>query len=380
MQTPAAKMVKILFRFFYGDSKHTGVRAEMNTAMAVDADELSSIPVAAANADGGADAGEGDRRALHVAQAIRTVSLRVICAHCAKQGTELKRCSICKIVWYCGAACQNAAWRRHKKTCAPPLSTDDVRAEVLAARTASEFREVLKWEGRMEEMMHGQPDSVCNDILRKFHLSHTSEHLSTGSQHHLLSIIRLGEERIALLGKMERFRDQGQAMCTLADNLNEAGKRQEAAEYFQKARKVGEAHGFFSVEYRACLGLGDEAMREGRDEEGLDLLRNAHAALPLSEDEYVTACERSVVSTLINALFKTHAVDEVEPLVLRYREVVKADSAREGNICNELQGLIFRAQLHEVLSIQPFAGNPFTLHCFLHSTKADSVWHRIHHV
>jgi hypothetical protein len=167
-------------------------------------------------------------------------------------------------------------------------------------------------------------------------------------------------------------------MCHLATALNRVGKRQEAAEYYQKARKVGEAHGFFSVECSACLGLGDAAMREGRDEEGLDLLRNALAALPLSEVEEVTTWELHVLSSLINALFKTHAVAEVEPLVLRYREVAKADSARERDFCNELQSLILGAQLHEVLSIQPCVRNPFTLHCVLHSTKADSLRHRIH--
>ena len=318
------------------------------TAMAAGAGERSGLPLAAENAAGGADAGEGDRGALHLAQAIRTVSLQVTCAHCGKQGAKLKRCSICKHVWYCGAACQNAAWRQHKKTCAPPLSTDDVRAKVLAPRAASEWREVLKWEGRMEEMMHGQPDAVRNNILFKFYDSHTSGSLSTGSPHHLLSAIRLGEERVALLGKMERFRDQGKEICNLADNLSEVGKHQHAAEYYQKARKVGEAHGFFSVECRACLGLGEQAMLEGRGEEGLDLLRNALAALPLSEDEGLNKGELSVVSSLINALFKTHAVAEVEPLVQRYREVVRSNTARGGSLYHELLSLVFRARLHEV--------------------------------
>ena len=47
--------------------------------------------------------------------------------------------------------------------------------------------------------------------------------------------------------------------------------------YFQRARDVGAAHGFFSVECRSCLGLGQIAVNDGRAEEGLDLLRNALA-------------------------------------------------------------------------------------------------------
>jgi len=330
--------------------------------MAAGASERSSLPVAAVNADGGADAGSGDRGALHVAQAIRTVSLQVICAHCGKQGTELKRCSICKHVWYCGAACQNAAWRRHKKTCAPPLSTDDVRAKVLALRAPSEWREVLKWEGRMDEMMDGQHDAVRKDILRAFHNSHSLERLSTGSPHIRHSLISLGEQRVDLLGKMQRFRDQGEMMCALAGNLIDVGKRKEAAEYYQKARKVAEAHGFFSVECTACLGLGEQAVEDGRNEEGLDLMRNALAAVPLSEHEGTDPSEIPVLDSLIGALFKTHALDEVEPLVMRYREAAKAYSARRGGAgFEEMNSLLFSARLHEVRASSSFFVNPSTL-------------------
>ena len=232
----------------------------------------------------------------------------------------------------------------------------------------------------MEEIMEGQPDDICHVILKSFQAAYLTGCVPTGSQHHAISAIRLGEDLVALLGKMERFRDQGEEICLLADNLFEAGKHQEAAEYYQKARKVGEAHGFFSVECRACNGLGNAAMSEGRDEEGQDLLRNALAASSLSEDEGPNEWELPILNSLIMALFMTHAVDEVEPLVLRYRKAVEADSEGEGHPCNEVRSLVFRAQLHEVPPIQPCAGNPFTLHCVLHSTKADSVCHRIHHV
>jgi hypothetical protein len=124
--------------------------------------------------------------------------------------------------------------------------------------------------------------------------------------------MRLGEQLIDLLGKRQRFRDQGEEMCSLAANLSEAGKQQEAFLCYQKARKVGEAHGFFSVECMACLGLGEEKMVEGCNEEGLDLLRNALAASRLSENEGYSTCEIPVLQSLINALFLTEAIDEVE--------------------------------------------------------------------
>jgi len=287
--------------------------------MAASANERLDLPGAASNSDGGADAGEGDRGALHVAQALRTLERKGSCAYCEKPGTALKRCSICKNVWYCGAECQKAGWRRHKKACAPPLSTEDVRARVVAASVADDWREVLKWEGRMDEMMAGQSDDTCELILRRFLVAHNSGFLSTvsgtlpnGSPHHSLSSIRLSEQLIDLLGKMQRFRDQGEAMCDLASSLCAAGKRQEASLYYQKARKVGEAHGFFSVECRACLGLGQDKIVEGCNEEGLDLLRNALAASRLSENTGFRTWELNVLCSLIEALFLTEAIDEVE--------------------------------------------------------------------
>ena len=316
--------------------------------------------VAAANTDGGADAGEGDRGALHVAQAIRTVTLQDICAHCGKQGAELKRCSICKCVWYCGATCQNAAWKRHKKTCAPPLSMGDIRAKVLAGYAASEWRDVLELEGRMEEMMKGQSDATCEMITMAFRRAHLQESISTGYPHDL-SIISLGKQRVEILGKMQRFRDQGVEICVIAKHLKHVGKRQDAAEYYRKARKVADAHGFFVVECKACQGLGELAVEDGHTEEGLDLLRNALATLPLAEhsgDEW----EIPVLSTLIRALFKTHAVDEVEPLVMRFREAATAESARGGRLhVEELNSFLFSARLHEVRAYPFRFVNPSTL-------------------
>ncbi|GBM25528.1 hypothetical protein AVEN_272530-1 [Araneus ventricosus] len=39
------------------------------------------------------------------------------CSWCLKQDVELKRCSRCKMVRYCGVTCQKAAWKDHKLEC-----------------------------------------------------------------------------------------------------------------------------------------------------------------------------------------------------------------------------------------------------------------------
>ena len=57
------------------------------------------------------------------------------CSHCGTQRAVLEGCSVCKQASYCGKECQIAARKLHKKTCAPPLSLEDV---VAALRTVTQ--------------------------------------------------------------------------------------------------------------------------------------------------------------------------------------------------------------------------------------------------
>ena len=207
------------------------------------------------------------------------------CLQCGKvdEPKNLKKCGRCVeagsfTVSYCGAQCQKAAWRGgHKAVCAkPPLSPEevvDVLAKVLAAGAVEEWREVLKWEGRRDELMDTLSDDDCEACLQTFIYAHKLGRSATGCD--ALSVVRLEEQRVELLGKMERFRDQGEAMCTLAMALTKHGNMKQQERWFKRARDVGAAHGFFSVEGRACQGLGVLAATQGRHEEGLELLRNA---------------------------------------------------------------------------------------------------------
>jgi len=304
-----------------------------------------------------------------LALAIQTLELKARCSHCGKEFAELKRCSVCKHASYCGAACQNAAWKKHKKTC---VTIEEVSTRVNAAGQGKDWRGVLKWEGRLEQILEGQTDASRDSFLNIFRWAHENAGDATGLTHHILAVVRLQDRRIEILGNMERFRDQGEAMCDAAVHLRIAGKDTESAAYLQRARDVGAAHGFFSVECRACLGLGYGAVLEGRHEEGVDLLRNVLAASSLRENEDDTRMELRALAHLTDALFKTHGIDEVEPLVLRYREAAAAQSQKDGCVCYlELASLYASARLHEV-------GNP-PHPASLASTKVDSVCHRFHH-
>jgi len=158
------------------------------------------------------------------------------------------------------------------------------------------------------------------------------------------------ERWIPLLGKLQRFRDQGEAMCDLSIHLRVLERDSESATWYQRARDVGAAHGFFSLESRACEGLGRAAMVQGRREEGVALLRNALVAAELNElddPQY----ELDALHTLNYALFLTNSIDEVEPLVLRYRDAAKAQSEKEGVCFDEFNSLLCSALLHEVLCL-----------------------------
>ena len=231
------------------------------------------------------------------------------CAQCGKHRATLKRCSHCKQVSYCGATCQNAAWRGHRKSCA---TLKEVWEKINLASAESDWREVLKWEGRMEELMENVPDAACNAILRLFKEAHRLGSMGSNSLHHAFEVIRLQKRRIDLLGKMQRFRDQGEAICTCADSLHFAGKRQEAAGFFSAARSLGEAHGFFSVECLACMGLGEIAIGEGRLEDGVQMLQNALLCAPLNEGDD-NNYELNVLCCLCNVLLNSDAIDDVHP-------------------------------------------------------------------
>ena len=100
------------------------------------------------------------------------------------------------------------------------------------------------------------------------------------------------------------------------------------------------------------------AVDEGRHEEGLALLRNALVAAELNELDDANY-ELIALDGLTEALCKAHAIDEVEPLVLRYREAAKAQSEKKGFCFKEIDSRLCSARLHEVLCIcTPRLGTP----------------------
>ena len=119
----------------------------------------------------------------------------------------------------------------------------------------------------MEELMALQSDNACSWILLAFSNAHQLGWLATDSDDHARSNVGLEERRIPTPGKLQRFRDQGETMCSLPTMLRSLERNSENATYYQRARDVGAAHGLFSLESKACVGLGTAAMIEGCHEE-----------------------------------------------------------------------------------------------------------------
>ena len=280
-----------------------------------------------------------------------------ICAKCGKHGVGLKQCSVCKDAHYCGAACQKSDWKRHRKQCTSPVTIQDVAAKVEAARREGDWKGVLKWEGRMEHMMAACVvcDDTCQLILSRFSNAHLLEFQATGIKDHARSCAGLVARQIPLLGKLKRFRDQGEDMCKLADILDTLAEHRKAATWRQRARDVGAAHGLFSLESMACRGLGKTAMIGGSDsyEEGLALLRNGLVAAELNElddPQY----ELDALHDLIVALFTKGCTGEVEILVMRFRKAHAASIPEGGTVgfCfAEFNSMLWCARIHEVISL-----------------------------
>ena len=152
------------------------------------------------------------------------------CSHCGNQPAKLQQCSRCKQVAYCGADCQNADWKKHKKKCVSiqevldtvkrhgPPTKETVCQKVLEADSCGDWREVLKWEGRMEELLgtreHPGPRGLAlrENIVRSFMNAHAQKNAFEGREREVEDVVRLEKRRIEILGSMEQFRDQGEGL------------------------------------------------------------------------------------------------------------------------------------------------------------------------
>jgi len=126
----------------------------------------------------------------------------------------------------------------------------EVWQKICVAKDARDWQGVIKFQGYMEELLENEPDDYSEHVLSIFEGAHTMAAFQTGRRDDAL-IASLVARRIELLGEMQRFRDQGEAICNAAVQFL-AVDPEKAKKYLLRARALGEAHGFISMECRCC--------------------------------------------------------------------------------------------------------------------------------
>ena len=211
---------------------------------------------------------------------------------------------------------------------APPLPS--IGNMVLQARDARDWPGVLRWESRLEELLTFQESGQTRMIL--------AFACANFNQGHFAEAASLYQRRVQVLGKLERFTEQGHDMCLVGDCFLRLNNSEGAEMWYQKARRLGEKLGCYESECRACLGLGKVAKFLDRMQEAEESLRNALTALKLMAVEFVEGegktLERDITKELALVLLQT---EEAGPLIQRLRELAERAGADPLDMVKALQ-------------------------------------------
>jgi len=258
------------------------------------------------------------------------------------------------------------------------MSVDDVTVKLEAAWKARDWKGMLQWESRMDDLLDScRTDGDLVKILSRFSNAHIMAFQARPGREDEDACARLLERQIPIHGRLQRFSDQGQDMCKIAAIFAGHGRTIESETWFERARKVGEEHGFFTLESVACIGLGNAMMSTNRHVEGMRMLENGLVAANLNEmDEpqyeldalksLLDACFQKLDACLhiepVRAFVLTNGVwkrssprtpyqkkwtDKAETLLPRYQEAAKAESKKEGVCVSEFISLYYSARIHQ---------------------------------
>ena len=128
--------------------------------------------------------------------------------------------------------------------------------------------------------------AISEQYLHMHSFSQRQKFAAIGSSDTLDIIFKLHYTRINLLGAISNLRDQAVVMCRLGTLIMDTTRHvqyQDAANLFEKARKIAETNGFMCIEAMSCTGLGRIAFKEMRIPDALSLLRHAVVASDHSE-------------------------------------------------------------------------------------------------
>ncbi|KAJ1490325.1 hypothetical protein T484DRAFT_3358431 [Baffinella frigidus] len=177
-----------------------------------------------------------------VALALKTLALKDRCSHCGEQSEVLKKCSVCKQAFYCGAECQNAAWKKHKKSCMSPAARrarfiETVNIKMSDAHGRGDYEQVILL-GRLAEkdLALLTPDDIEECPMHRF-LLNSMGHAFTRQQRYS-EAVPYYERLAALFASQGHFIEQGQALMNLGRVRMTVGARVEAAAIYEKVRDM----------------------------------------------------------------------------------------------------------------------------------------------
>ena len=305
------------------------------------------------------------------------------CANCGTQAVAMKRCVACKTTTYCGAACQKADWKNHKKSCGtpvvdrviehrwlgdvppegelPPASLDEIDKKITAAWMADDWRGVLQWDFFLDELLARGTFSIESLTLRYsarllgvFADAHKLAYTESGETSENIEeakiSIALTKRRVPILGQLGRFMEQGHNMCWIG-HVEWITLSTDAVSWYERAIKVGKEHNLYEVESTALEGLGCIRCTQGHPD-GVGMLRNAHlAAMQVTNPRY----EIQALHSLVDALIQRTLIPEARPLLRRLLtlavDVTASEHHATGVSVDEVLAILFAASIHEVIRI-----------------------------
>jgi hypothetical protein len=183
------------------------------------------------------------------------------CGQCGIRNSDLKSCGGCFQVAYCSKECQATGWKVHKKRCKeesanlalaslslvegnplaefwfqPPgggaaLNTRQARAHVALAHEEERWEEVMRCVGAIDTLLTSKEfdDAERHNVAGEF-----SSAAQSGRDWALAA--RCCKEQVEILGRLQRFRNQGAAICRLAAFLRADGDPVGARKENERAR------------------------------------------------------------------------------------------------------------------------------------------------
>jgi hypothetical protein len=211
-----------------------------------------------------------------------------------------RMCSECKTTFYCCRDCQVVDWSRHKKKCKAIVrarnenlltyrrlvsapTTDDVYLRVRDAAERRDWREVTRWNGRVEALCKDKHPVQAIRILHWFAFSNKQRFLILGEADTLVNMRLIGDVRRTVFQSVGLLNEEAFVLIEVANHMLMVKDYVQADKLFRSAGKIAEANGFFNVEIAACLGMGQVNLARNQNREYVTHFNIVHQALPFSE-------------------------------------------------------------------------------------------------